>query len=140
MNDKLSRRDVLKGAAATASLMAVEKLPLKARAPAAPAAADGAIVDLNSTDGVLVPPRGRSFMKFSFDFPEPSVSFGGLLLGFRVFTFENCYGLDRERMAVTATADGVHLLCTGLVWAGGQQKAPGKLEAQIRRSGSFVEW
>ena len=52
------------------------------------------IVPLVSTSDVFVPPRGRSFDKFSFDFPEPSVAFGGLRFGFRVFTYENAYGLD----------------------------------------------
>ena len=31
------------------------------------------VLPLTSTSEVHVPPRGRSFMKFSFDFPEPSV-------------------------------------------------------------------
>ena len=33
--------------------------------------APGDIVELYSTSEVFIPPRGRSFMKFSFDFPEP---------------------------------------------------------------------
>lgn len=140
MNDTPSRRDVLKGAAATASMLALESVPLLAQAGSRQSPTDGDIVDLTSTSGVFVPPRGRSFFKFSFDFPEPSVACGGLLLSFRVFTFENTYALDRSLMTVTETGDGLRLRCTGLVWAGGQQKAQGQVDATIRRNGSFVEW
>lgn len=138
MSDKLSRREVLKGAAATAALVAAEKLPLHAQASGA-TTADGEIVDLVSTSGVFVPPRGQSFMKFSFDFPEPSVAFGGLLFSFRVFTFENAYVIDRAQMTVTKEADGVRMKCAGLLWAGGQEKASGTVEAVLRRNGEFVE-
>ena len=141
MHDQLSRRDLLKGAAAAASLHALDHLPLHASAMQAPtSAADGAIVDLVSTDGVFVPPPGEGFMKFSFDFPEPSVAFQNLLLSFRFFTFENCYALDRSSMTVTPQPDGLHLHCSGLVWAGGQQKAPGTADVSIRRRNSFIEW
>src|SRR5439155_990697 len=30
--------------------------------------------------------------------------------------------------------------CTGLVWAGGQQTAPGRVTAQLRKRGDFIEW
>ena len=46
-----------------------------------PPAAPGApveILPLVSTSDVFIPPRGRGFDKFSFDFPEPSVPFAGL--------------------------------------------------------------
>src|SRR4051794_24951050 len=43
------------------------------------------VLPLTSTSDVFVPPRGDAFMKFSFDFPEPSVAFGGLRFGFLVF-------------------------------------------------------
>ena len=33
-------------------------------------------MELHSTSDVFIPPRGDSFMKFSFDFPEPGVVFG----------------------------------------------------------------
>ena len=78
-------------------------------------------------------------MKFSFDFPEPSVEFDGLRIGFLVFSRENAYGLDREKMTVDATADGLTLNASGLVWAGGQERAPGTLTARIRKRGAYVE-
>ncbi|HEV8304584.1 MAG TPA: hypothetical protein VGQ25_06480, partial [Gemmatimonadales bacterium] len=64
------------------------------------------ILPLTSTSDVFVPPRGRAFQKFSFDFPEPSVEFGGLRFGFLVFSRENAYGLDASAMTATAAPDG----------------------------------
>lgn len=98
------------------------------------------LVPLTSTSEVYVPGRGRTFNKFSFDFPEPSVPFAGLRLGFLVFSRENVYGLDLERTTVESTSDGVTLTCTGLVWAGGQERATGRLVARLRETGTGVEW
>ncbi len=36
--------------------------------------------------------------------------------------------------------DTLRLTCTGFVWAGGQEKAPGSLVATFRRNGSTIEW
>ncbi len=148
MNDKLSRRDILKGAAATASYLAVEgvvaggaeaaaTVPLAIRGGDPP---NGTILPLNCTSGVILPPPGRSFQKFSFDFPEPSVVFNKLMIGFRLYSFENTFGLDRDLMKVTHQGDGLLLECSGFVYAGGQLKAPGKLRAHIRPNGDFAEW
>ena len=57
--------------------------------PSGPVAADGTIRPRTSTTDVWIPPRGRSFQKFSFDFPEPAVAFDGYEFSFRVFTHEN---------------------------------------------------
>ena len=87
----------------------------------APAAKVAEVLPLTSTSDVFVPPRGRAFMKFSFDFPEPSVAFGGLRFGFLVFTDENTYGLDASRMTADDTGDvaeaHVHRLRLGR-WSG----------------------
>src|SRR5262249_5026403 len=109
--------------------------------PAASTPANGAIVPRTSTSGVFVPPRGRSFMKFSFDFPEPSVVFEGHEFGFRIFTHENTYGLSAPDLRVTARDGGVDVTCTQLVWAGGQERTAGRLTARLSRSrdGSAVE-
>ncbi|MGE5206961.1 MAG: twin-arginine translocation signal domain-containing protein [Chlamydiota bacterium] len=103
MDPKISRRDLLKSAAAGASCVALAGVPAlpasETTAPAAPAADSSApsrILPLTSTSDVFIPPRGESFLKFSFDFPEPSVEFAGLQFSFCVYTFENAYGLDRE--------------------------------------------
>jgi hypothetical protein len=100
----------------------------------------GTIVDLYSTSEIFIPPRGNAFQKFSFDFPEPSLAFGSYTFGFLIFTAENTYGLDSTRMTAAGDADAMTLTCDGFIWAGGQQKAPGKLTASLHRNGSTIEW
>jgi hypothetical protein len=100
MTEKLSRRELLKtGVAVGASSAVLRKLevglPPEAVTEPLPATADGEILALSCNDGVYVPPRGKSFFKFGFDFPEPSVAYQGLLFSFRLHTFEDCYGMDR---------------------------------------------
>ena len=102
--------------------------------------APGDIVELYSTSEVFIPPRGRSHMKFSFDFPEPAVVFGDHRFGFLIFTDENTYSLDRSRMKATGNADGLQLTCDSFVWAGGQEKSPGKLTATFRKTGTTTTW
>lgn len=153
MSDPVSRRDWLKtvGVVGAGALVSPEAFRLQAspglpaeQAPVAspgPAHHDpGSIADLSSTSEIFVPPRGDAFMKFSFDFPEPSVAFGDYRLGFLVFTGENTYGLDRTLMQVSGNADALTLTCDGFVWAGGQERAAGKLTAWLRRSGATIEW
>jgi hypothetical protein len=150
MSSDFTRRDLLKAAVVTASSLAAEGLPLPARAdPAAPQPAqatapanppNGTIVPLNCTSNVILPPPGRSLQKFSFNFPEPSVAFNHLLIGFRLYTFENTYGLDQDKITITPQSDGLLFECSGLVYAGGQLKAPGKLTAHIRANGDYAEW
>ncbi len=102
--------------------------------------APGTVLDLVSTSEIFIPPRGRSFDKFSFDFPEPSVVFGDYSFGFLIFTDENAYGLDRAGINVTGDGDALTLTCDRFVWAGGQQTAAGHLTASLRRTGATVEW
>jgi Domain of unknown function (DUF6259) len=135
MSDSLSRRDWIKvvGAAGAGSIL-VPGMTTHVHAQGTP------ILPLTSTSEVFIPGRGQEFMKFSFDFPEPSVEVGGIRLGFLVFSRENAYGLDRERMTVEGTADELTLTASGLVWAGGQERAQGTLVARIRkRGGGAVE-
>lgn len=153
MSDDVSRRDWIKtvGVVGAGALVTGDALRLPAsfatpplqRAPALPAAPlppAGTIVDLVSTSEIFIPPRGRGFQKFSFDFPEPSVVFGDYTFGFLVFTDENTYGLDRATMKATGDDNALTLTSDGFVWAGGQQKAPGKLTATLRRTGTTIEW
>ena len=147
-----SRRDWLKtvGVAGAGALVPFDPLAVAPVAPVAPAVpptlvpvtrhAPGDIVELYSTSDVFIPPRGRSFMKFSFDFPEPGVVFGDHRFSFLIFTEENTYSLDRAHMTARGNADALELTCDGFVWAGGQEKAPGKLTATFRRDGSTIEW
>jgi hypothetical protein len=154
VSKQISRRDLLKSglAAGVSSLVPLDAAHKPytlngggsvaspaSKAGTSPANA-GDILDLNCTSGVYIPPRGDSFFKFSYDFPEPSVAFEGMQFSFRLYTFENAYGLDRESMTVAETSDGIELRCSQLVWAGGQEKSPGSLTARFRKSGDFVEW
>ena len=149
MSDFVSRRDWLKtvgvvGAGAVVSRDALDAEPLtSATAPPLASAVSqnpGDIIELTSTSEIFIPPRGRSYMKFSFDFPEPSVAFGDYRFGFLIFTDENTYGLDRSALRAEGNADALRVTCDRFVWAGGQEKAPGKLVASLRRTGSTIEW
>jgi len=80
-------------------------------------------------------------MNFSFDFPEPSVEFAGYRFGFRVFTYENVYVPDPSAMRAVDADDGsLRAEATGILWAGGQEKSPGRLAAHFRREGEAVIW
>ncbi len=145
MSDSLSRRDLIKvlGAAGAGTMLPAELAALAtnrtiptpvARAPVPE------ILPFTSTTGVFIPPRGRAYDKFSFDFPEPSVQFGAYTFGFMVFTFENACGLDAAGMKIDRSDDTLTVTADGLVWAGGQEKAPGKLTAHFRKNGDIIEW
>jgi hypothetical protein len=149
LKEKLSRRDILKNAAAGATIVGLSGLsPLPHSVSAAMIPMETAsaltsyrVLPLMSTSDIYVPPRCRGFMKFSFDFAEPSILFEGLRFSFRIYTFENAYAMDGDLMTVADTPDGgIDLTCTGLVWAGGQEKTPAKLVAQFHRNGTFIEW
>lgn len=136
MSESLSRRDWLKvvgaagavGAVGGGSLLPASSLPMLP------------ILPLTSTSEVFVPGKGRTFQKFSFDFPEPSIDFAGLRFGFLVFTRENAYGLDQDKIQARGTDDELTLEASGLVWAGGQERATGRLSARFRRNGDTIEW
>src|SRR6185437_6681713 len=145
----ISRRDWLKtmgvvsaGALVAPDALASQSTAGEARAPGAAVRsyADGEIVDLASTSDVYVPARGRSWQKFSFDNPEPSVSFGGYTFGFLVFTNENTYSPARAGMRAERAGDGLTLTADGFTWAGGQEHVPGSLRVQLTRHGSAIEW
>ncbi len=151
MDDKISRRDLLKKTAVGVSGAALfnatpwqignDAIPTETNLQEAAATTEShTILPLTSTSDVFVPPRGNSFFKFSFDFPEPSVSFGGLQFSFRVFTFENTYAPDRTLMTVESAPDGLHIRATGFTWAGDQQKAPGTLHARFHSNGASFEF
>jgi hypothetical protein len=144
MSNKISRRDLLKTSLTTgATCIAAGGIAKFAQGPSpsvsAGAGADGAIVPLTSSSDVYLPPRGESFFKFSFDFPEPSVHFAGLLFSARLYTFENTYGLDRDSIVVESNADGLTVRCSQLVWAGGQRKVPGAVVMVLRKNENYIE-
>lgn len=138
---RISRRDLLKTGLATgvSSLLSSESSAVDSRTPV-PAVPASTIVPLTSSSGVYIPPRGESLFKFSYDFLEPSISIGGLQFSFRLYTFENAYGLDQASMTLAETLDGIELRCSQLIWAGGQQKAPGTLVARFSQNNGVVEW
>jgi hypothetical protein len=143
----ISRRDWVKviGAASAAGMASgaidvADSMAAMAAPNVEPAVKAAEVLPLTSTSDVFVPPRGRAWMKFSFDFPEPSVAFGGLRFGFLVFTEENTYGLDASKITATESGDAMRLSCTGFVWAGGQEKAPGSIVATFKRNGTTIEW
>jgi hypothetical protein len=108
-------------------------------APTPQAPSNGSILPRTSTTGVFIPPRGRGFMKFSFDYPEPSVAFEGFEFSFRVFTQENTYSLAPDHLTVRGSDNGLEIRCDELTWAGGQQRAPGRVTARLTRRGGAVE-
>jgi hypothetical protein len=138
MSDSFSRREWLQAVSAAGAAGAIATGTASASAPNAPQTP--AILPLSSTSDVFIPGRGRAFHKFSFDFPEPSVEFAGLRFGFLIFTRENVYGLDQSRMQARQSGDTLTLEAGGLVWAGGQERAPGRLTARFRRNGQTIEW
>jgi hypothetical protein len=151
MSDSLSRRDALKALGAAAAAGLISTPPARAEEDASPSPAaepvpvvetrtTGEIVALNNTSEVFTPARGDSFMRFSFDFPEPSVVFGPHRFGFVLFTNENTYSLDQARMRAEGNDDAMKLTCDSFVWAGGQEKVAGKFEAIFRRNGQTIEW
>jgi len=79
--DPLSRRDWLTvmGAAGAGAVLRPGSRPVYG----------AGVLPLTSTSEVFVPPRGRAFQKFSFDFPEPSIEFRDMRFGFLVFSREN---------------------------------------------------
>jgi hypothetical protein len=140
MGHRMSRRSLLKtvGGAGVGAAVARHLAPADVAATAqAQPLADGTILPLTSTSDVFIPPRGRSFQKFSFDFPEPSVVVGPYKFSVLVFTYENAYAMDAERMSVHVPPGGAAngptvVACNGLVWAGGQEKAPGRVTLQVQ--------
>lgn len=148
MSDQISRRDALKvlgitGAAALVPAAAGGASLGAAASEANNGLGEGApveILPLTSTTDVTIPPKGNAFFKFSFDFPEPSVVFEGHRFGVLVFTHENIFALDPLKTTATATDNAVTVSCNGLTWAGGQEKAPGRVTLQLRKVDDAIEW
>ncbi len=133
MEDKFSRREWMEALALAGATPAIaSSVQSGASAPE--------ILPLTCNSGVFIPPRGQSYLKFSFDFPEPSVAFDGLQFSFRIYTLENTYALDGSQLHAENTVDGIVIRCSQLIWAGGQQKAPGRVIARVRKNSSSVEW
>jgi hypothetical protein len=139
MTEDLSRRDWMKivGAASAGSVIATNAAGAETLNEGAVRRAE--ILPLSSTSEVFVPPRGRAFNKFSFDFPEPSAAFDNLRFGFIVFGRDNAYAMDGSKMEAVETSTGLRITCNGFTWAGGQEKHSGSLVAQIKKTADGVE-
>ena len=147
MTDPISRRDLIKGLGVVGASGLLPSVSESSRAEIHNADAvlttsprDGEISKLASTSEVFIPPRGRAYMKFSFDFPEPVVQFGEHRFGFLLFTAENAYALDRDKLRVESGGNAMTLKCDGFVWAGGQEHARGSLTATFRKEIGKIEW
>jgi hypothetical protein len=136
MTEDMSRRDWMKiVGAASAGAVSGRGAP-----DSAETTSRAEILPLTSTSEVYVPPRGRAFTKFSFDFPEPSVSYEGFRLGFLIFTRENAYALNPRKISVSDVPGGLRISCDGFTWAGAQEQAVGHLVALLRKTADGVEW
>lgn len=63
----------------------------------------------------------------------------GLRWGIQIFTLQNMYSLDPDRVDISHEAGEMNLVCDGLSWAGQQQKSPGRVDVQLRiEDGAFV--
>ena len=137
MPDDRTRREWLKavGTIGAGSLFAAVA-PVQQPAATSP---NGTLLPLTSSSDVYIPPRGRAFQKFSFDFPESAVAFEGLLFSFRIFTGENTYTLDGSAVAIKASERGLDLSCDRFVFAGGQERTPARFTARlIARDGAVL--
>jgi hypothetical protein len=141
--DRRTRREWLKevGAAGAGSILvgarAHADCSVESLQPT-PIAAKGTLLPLTSSSDVFIPPRGRAFQKFSFDFPEPAVAFEGLSFAFRVFTGENTYALDRNAIVVTPSDGALALSCSRFAFAGGQLTTPAQLTVRLSIRASAV--
>lgn len=68
-----------------------------------------------------------------YDFRDTFVAFGDLEFAVRLATLENIYAPDPARLEIKPYENGVRLTAQGLIWAGGQQCAEGRLEFEITR-------
>jgi hypothetical protein len=73
--------------------------------------------------------------QFSFDFNDPVFDLHGWRLGLQVVTFENTYGLDPARTAVTEN----RVDAAGLTSAGGRNREPGTAWIEARTTADGIE-
>lgn len=71
----------------------------------------------------------------SYNFRDPFVRLGPWEIAVRVATYENVYGLDPDRLTVIETSTGRSVVAEGLMWAGNQMKAPGRVTADLTFDG-----
>lgn len=71
----------------------------------------------------------------SYEFRDHYFDFSGYRIAFRIFTLENTYGVDPEKVSITTTLDGLRIEAEGFFAAGRQIKSEGSFHAHIRKIG-----
>jgi uncharacterized protein DUF6259 len=74
--------------------------------------------------------------QLSYDPRDPVFTAHGLHIAFQVFTFENVYGLARDRCIVNESDGAWSLRCDELTWAGGTERAQGCIHVCVTSEGS----
>lgn len=72
---------------------------------------------------------------YGFDQDDPIFRLDGWALSFQIITLENIYGLAKDHVQMSASADGWTLTCDRLAWAGQQEQAAGRFRARFIRQG-----
>lgn len=73
-------------------------------------------------------------MDLSFTFRTAQMDLYGYTCSLYVYTFENVYALDPDRVERQEEGGCTTFRCSGLVWAGGQEKAAGQVTVTARRT------
>lgn len=79
----------------------------------------------------------------SFDPRDPTFEapgMPGVRWAIQIFTVNNLYALDPQRVTLTAHDAGVSLVCDGLAWAGQQRTAAGRVEVRVGRDSDALTW
>lgn len=70
----------------------------------------------------------------SFEYANKIIKFDNLNVEIELFSFENVYGLDPDLCKFSRKGNELILNCAGLKWAGGQEKAMGKVEIRASKN------
>lgn len=74
----------------------------------------------------------------SYDFGDHFVDFGSHRLAFRIWTLENVYGVDPERLHVQRQEGRITLSADGFLAAGGHIRSGGTFHAEVWKAGDEV--
>jgi hypothetical protein len=72
----------------------------------------------------------------SFDLDDPVFDALGLRLSVQLVSLENLYGVDPARVQLETDDSTVRIRADGLRWAGGRERAEGRVEVEIERIGA----
>lgn len=74
----------------------------------------------------------------SFPFRTARLRLFGIDASIMIYTFENAYGIDPERVSMQEEGDTLTLAANGLLWAGGQEMAEGEVRLRATRRGEQI--